>query len=318
MAANSIPAVAYYRMSTAQQEASIPEQRDWAGRAAGAEGVALLAEFQDDGIAGSEISLRSGLAELLAFCESRAAEERPVAAVVVWDGDRLSRADSIKTAVVLDRLITAGVSRLLTQEGWIDFDSDMDRLLYNIRQDLSRAAFSKGLSKNVTRSAVRRAREGRWVCGKPPYGYAVGPDGHLILGDPRKAEAVRYVFRRYAGSAASLGDLCRELTDAGVPPPRGSHWRRGTVRDILLKRAYCGDFVWNVSTRGKYSRVVGGEVRAAGRRGKKLLPNDPADHIIIPDAHPALVDRETFEAAGRKLAGNFGRHTTPLPGDKNP
>jgi hypothetical protein len=34
MASGIIPAVAYYRMSTSQQEASIPEQRAWAAGAA--------------------------------------------------------------------------------------------------------------------------------------------------------------------------------------------------------------------------------------------------------------------------------------------
>jgi DNA invertase Pin-like site-specific DNA recombinase len=110
----------------------------------------------------------SGLAALLAYCEARA-ESDPPAAVVVWDGDRLSRADSIRTAVVLDRLITAGVSKLLTADGWIDLESDIDRLMFNLKQVLSRAAYSKNLSKNVTRSALRRAQEGRWVCARPPY-----------------------------------------------------------------------------------------------------------------------------------------------------
>jgi hypothetical protein len=217
---------------------------------------------------------------------------------------------------VLDRLITAGVSRLLTQDGWTDFDSDLDRLLFNIRQDMSRAAFSKSLSKNVARSGVRRAREGRWVCGKPPYGYAIGPDGHLTVGDPQKAEAVRWLFRHYAGTAASLGDLCRKLTAAGIPAP-GRHWNRDTVRNLLLNRHYTGDLVWNVNTRGKYSRVKNGEVAPAGRPAKRTKaprPNDPADYVVVPDAHPALTDRETFAAVGRKLQKNFRRFTTPVKG----
>jgi DNA invertase Pin-like site-specific DNA recombinase len=151
--------------------------------------------------------------ELLAYCEARA-DSAPIGAMVVWDADRLSRADSIKTAAVLDRLISAGVSRLLTQDGWTDFNSDLDRLLFNFRQDMSRAAFSKTLSKHITRSGIRQAKDGRWVCGRPPYGYDVGPDGHLAVGDLQKAEAVRWMFRTYAGTSASLGDLVRKLNAA--------------------------------------------------------------------------------------------------------
>jgi DNA invertase Pin-like site-specific DNA recombinase len=157
MVKGSISAVAYYRMSTASQADSIPEQRAWAAQVAEAHGVTIQAEFQDDAIAG-DVRDRVGLAALLGYVESRPGE---VGAVVVWDGDRLSRADSIKTAVFLDRLITAGTSRLLTQGGWIDFESDMDRLLYNIKQDMGRLAFSKSIGQNVARSGLRRAREGR-------------------------------------------------------------------------------------------------------------------------------------------------------------
>jgi site-specific DNA recombinase len=317
MATRSIPAVAYYRMSTAQQADSIPEQRAWAPKAATANGAEIVREFQDDGIAG-DVGDRPGLMALLSYCEGHPGD---IGAVIVWDGDRLSRADSIKTAVVLDRLISAGVTRLLTQEGWTDFDSDLDRLLYNIRQDMGRLAYSKSLSKNVARSGLRRAREGRWVCGKPPYGYVVGPDGHLSIGDPQKAEAVRWLFRHYAGTAASLGDLCRKLAETGVPPPRSGHWTRDTVRAILRNRTYTGDLVWNVNTRGKYSRLSGGEVAAAGRAGKRTKaarPNEPTDYVIVPESHPPLVDGETFEAVGRKLAANFRRRTTPLAGHENP
>src|SRR3954463_6822025 len=150
-------------MSTAQQEASVPEQRAWAKRAAGPHGVEVLAEFQDDGIAGSEIEHRPGLMAMLAYCERQFAAGSPLEALGAWGADRLSRADSIRTAAVIDRLMCAGVSRLLTQDGWVDFESDIDRLLFNIRQDMSRSAYSKGLSKNVARSGVRRATEGRWV-----------------------------------------------------------------------------------------------------------------------------------------------------------
>jgi hypothetical protein len=239
--------------------------------------------------------------------------------VVVWDPDRLSRADSISTAAVIDHLRTAGVSRLLTQEGWVDFDNDLDRLLFNVKQDMSRAAYSKSLSKNVARSAVRRAREGRWVCGRPPYGYAVGPDGHLTPGDPQRVEAVRWLFRRYAASAVSLGVLAMELNGRGVPPPAGKAWTRMTLRALMLNRAYTGALVWNVKSRAKYHRIAGGDVAAAKkptRRSKAPRPNDPADYVVVEGAHPALVEPELFEAVGRKLAANYRRGTTPVKRDQ--
>src|SRR5438128_2230875 len=137
MATSSIPAAAYYRMSTDKQEASIPEQKAWVAQAAPQNGVIVVKEFQDDGITGSEIGRRGGLMDLITYAESHPGE---VEAVIVWDADRFSRANSIKTAAILDRLMEAGISRILTAEGWIDFHNDVDRVLYHFRQDLTRAA----------------------------------------------------------------------------------------------------------------------------------------------------------------------------------
>src|SRR5262249_6859198 len=64
-------AVAYYRMSTGLQEASIAEQQAWVRQAARREGLELLAEFQDEAIAGSEIENRPGLQALVNFCQRR-------------------------------------------------------------------------------------------------------------------------------------------------------------------------------------------------------------------------------------------------------
>jgi site-specific DNA recombinase len=323
-----VRAVAYYRMSTAKQEASIPEQKDWARRASRTHGVEVLAEFQDDGICGDDIRRRTGLAQLLAWCAAHEAE-----AIVCWDGDRLSRADSIKTAAVLDTLMQAGVTRMLTHEGWIDLEDDVDRLLFHIKQDMSRAAYSKSLSRNVTRSAIERAQRGLWVAGRPPYGYRIGDDGHLAFGDPAFVETVRWIFRQFASTADSCGDTCRKLIEMGAPPPPprqrkgtegqpvvwGGHWQRGIINDILTCRAYLGEIVWNVSTNGKYSRVAGGEVQPVkGRKSRRVVRNDPGDRIVTVDAHPAIIDRETFDACQKKLAatcrgGSHCRHT-PLPG----
>src|SRR5262249_54708958 len=64
-----VRAVAYYRMSTDAQEGSIPAQRDWAHNAAAKEGVRIVEQFEDPGVAGGEIEHRPGLQAMLEFCE---------------------------------------------------------------------------------------------------------------------------------------------------------------------------------------------------------------------------------------------------------
>jgi site-specific DNA recombinase len=317
-------AVAYYRMSTGRQEASIPEQQGWARPAAKAAGVDLVREFEDEAVAGSETGRRGGLQALLTFCEQEAARGSPVQAVVCWDGDRFSRADSIRTAAAVARLLDAGVSRMLTPEGWTDWEDDVDRVLYNLRQDLSRAAYSKSLSKNVTRSALQRARAGLWVAGKPPRGYRAVPTNEawhrweasgrvgkepdalrrLDFGPEPEVAQVRWMFTHYDQSPDSFGDVARVLNDDPASlRPRSGKWTRDAVRDVLTNRAYVGDLVWNRTHQGKYHLVGGGEVRAArGQRGRRThLRADPANLIVVEGAHPALIDRETFARVQAKV-----------------
>jgi site-specific DNA recombinase len=88
----------------------------------------------------------------------------------------------------------------------------------------------------------------------------------------------------------------------------------------LSNRVYLGDLCWNLSAHGKYHRVSEGEVTPLkGGRGRgKIQRNDPTDVIITPNAHPAIIDPDTFAACQKKLAqtrrGSPRCRSTPLPG----
>lgn len=130
--------VRYGRRSTEKQDASLGDQRSWAVSACAAARIRIVAEFEDDGIPGDEILRRQGLQDLFAFIEAEQHAGRPIACLIVWDLDRLSRADSVKTAVILDRLREAGVTRVFTQEGWIDLTDELTITMQHLKQDFSR------------------------------------------------------------------------------------------------------------------------------------------------------------------------------------
>jgi DNA invertase Pin-like site-specific DNA recombinase len=329
-------------MSTDRQEASIPDQQAWARRTCPRENVELVREFQDAAVPGSEIRGRSGLADLVAYCEAQADRSRPIDAVVCWDTDRFSRADSFRTAAVLGRLLDAGVTRMLTAAGWIDFTQDSDRILFNLKQDSSNAAFSRKLSGAVTRKFAGAAPQGKWLT-TPPYGYRIGADGRLELADPVEVEAVRYIFRRYLDTDDSARTIAAQLQARGVPSPsvaalskrkkkgigkrQPRPWDRRTVLLILMNPAYQGDVVYNVTSKGKYTQIRGGASTPGpdrqalkNRLRRKSLPaekNDPAEWLVCANAHPALVDRQTFAAAQQKRVANFRKRRT-LQNDAEP
>jgi DNA invertase Pin-like site-specific DNA recombinase len=320
--------VDYARCSDPRQDASVEEQCAWARKAALREGVRLVKVFTDEGIPGDEIDTRPGLQAMLAFLEQQAERGDPVEALLVWDMDRFSRANSLRTAGQLARMMEAGVSRILTPEGWIDLNNDADLLMQHVKQDFSRAAYSKSISKNVSRAMAQKAARGEFCGSRTPYAYDRGPDDHLVLGDPVKVAAVREMFELYAHGDLSLHQIAMRLRARGVPPPTDRPWQRYAVWDILTREEYTGATVYNGRRRGKYHRIKGGEVKKCNdlaareakrrRRNQKTLPsekNAPEDMIIARNAHPAIVSPELFAQVQRKLAG-MQRATSPFGGAK--
>jgi site-specific DNA recombinase len=131
--------------------------------------------------------------------------------------------------------------------------------------------------REITRTRIRvrtamaaQAREqGRYLGGRPPYGYRLADAGphpnkmhaswgrraHRLEPDPQAAPVVRWVFaQRLAGR--SVARITRALNDAGVPCPSaadpgrnphraGQEWKLTTVRAILANPRYTGHQVWN-------------------------------------------------------------------------
>src|SRR5262249_20792235 len=152
------------------------------------------------------------------------------------------------------------------------FGNELDCVLLNLRQDLSKAAYSKALSKNITRAAIERARRGEWCGSGTPYGYVVGPDRRLAPGDPERVAVVRWLFQTYAERGGSRA-LAQRREAEGRPRPReGKPWSRSSVWSILTNERYTGRAVWNATHKGKYHRVRGGAVAAsdfARREGRR-------------------------------------------------
>jgi site-specific DNA recombinase len=302
---HSIRGVFYGRMSTDKQEESLPQQREWAERACKREGVEIVASFEDPAIPGDEIARRPGLQKLLAYCE-----QNEVDCVVTWNSDRFSRSNSIRTAALVCRLLDAGLTRMLTADGWIDFENETDLLVFNIKQDSSNASFSKKLSENVSRSCLARARDGKWNGGRIPYGYVVGPDQHLALDDPARVEGAQTLFQLIASGITAVR-VAAELERLGYPRPKygSKRWNKNTVYGIVTNIKYTGVMDYGYHHTGKYH-----EVTAQGHRKRKRAPRTksgrlrqvaaPEDAVMVENSHPAIVDRELFDKAQRALASN--------------
>jgi DNA invertase Pin-like site-specific DNA recombinase len=309
------PAVAYLRCSSDKQETSIPDQRRAVADYAAKNGFAVVREYVDDGISGDATERRVAFQKMI----GDAREKRDFAAVLCWDQDRFGRFDPIEGGYWVKPLRDVGVRLETVAQGKIDWDDFGSRLLWTVTQE-GKYAFLRDLSRNCLRGQLSRVKKGAWMGGVVPYGYAVAerpapgekPMKVLVPGDPEKVKVVRWLFEAYAREGATLRWLGHELYRRGVPSPRGRRlWVPNTIRSLLMRREYVGDYDWGQTYSGGYHTLKGKEIKATGRRalnangtGQRRSLKGPEDFIIVEQTHEPLIDRATWERVQTKLAQN--------------
>jgi len=145
--------------------------------------------------------------------------------------------------------------------GQVSFDAEADDQLMIALGVQSKREITRARIRVRTAMAAQARDQGRYLGGRPPYGYRLADAGphpnkaHAAWGrrarrletDPDTAPVVRWMFaQRLAGH--SLARITRALNDAAIPcpsaadPSRNTHrggqaWTLGTVRAILANLA---------------------------------------------------------------------------------
>lgn len=160
---------------------------------------------------------------------------------------------------------------------------------------------------------VQTRDQGRYLGGRPPYGYRLVPAGphptasHARWGrhqlrldpDPVTAAHVRWIFaQRLQGR--SMSSIARDLNQRSVPCPsahdqaRNSHrhtdrWAVTTIAAILGNPRYTGRQVWNRQPAEHKQDTATGSKPSRNSRREWVISRRPA--------HPGLVDESDFVAA---------------------
>jgi site-specific DNA recombinase len=221
--------------------------------------------------------------------------------------------------------------------GRVDFASEHDEQAMTMLGLSSKREVTRTSIRVRTAMAVQTREQGRYLGGRPPYGYRLGDTGphpnkahaawgrraHRLEPDPETACVVGWIFaQRLAGH--SVARIARALNEAGIPCPSvadpernphrpGTGFTLGTVTTILQNPPYTEHQVWN------------------RQRTDKALA-DPADVSLghkdvqrwnLPDgwvisnrpAHEALVSEADFIAAQDI---NVARGPSPRTGPAGP
>jgi DNA invertase Pin-like site-specific DNA recombinase len=294
-------AAAYARSSDDKQEASCPQQRKWAVGKAAALGLELVACHEDEGIAGDRLD-RPGLEALFDDLTRHQKAKRPLTTLLLFDQDRLSRATSWATGAIMERLMRLGVERLVMATEEVDLYDDGARAMFGVKQDLSKRAYAKQVSKNVSRGMALLAAAGCWTGGSAPYGYRIAGEARnrrLVPGPAEEVAALRELFRLAAEGVLGIWGLARLANERGWPVPsasakrqkgRAPQWTGYTVGWLLRQPVYLGVIRYGQRRKGKYHQAA--ESGPVERRG---LSQDAAPALVREGCHEPLIDRDTFE-----------------------
>ncbi|WP_027417678.1 recombinase family protein [Aneurinibacillus terranovensis] len=129
--------------------------------------------------------------------------------------------------------------------------------------------------------------------GPPPYGYDL-VDRKLVI-NQNEAVVVRYIFNRYL-NGVGMNNIAIECNQLGYRTKSGKEFSRTAIYHILHNHAYFGALRWNY------------------REGKHTV-NHPEDWILLEDTHPAIIDKEMFEAAERIHENKKPKHPRQIGSD---
>lgn len=185
-------------------------------------------------------------------------------ALVVYRTDRLSR-DKYDAVIYKRELKKAGVQIHYAAEAIPEGPEGI--ILESLMEGLAEY-YSAELSQKIKRGMHESALKCKTLGKCMPLGYKAGPDQTYEI-DERSAEAVRLIFKLYIEGKSQI-DIMRYLDSKGYKTATGGTFNKNSIPRILKNEKYIGIY------------------SAAG--------------VTIENGLPAIIDKETFLLAQRKLA----------------
>jgi site-specific DNA recombinase len=248
--------------------------------------------------------------------------ERGFDAVVIGEPQRAFYGNQFGLTFPL--LVHYGVQLWVPEVGGpLDPDNEAHDLVMSVFGGMSKGERNRIKIRVRTAMAAQTAVDGRFLGGRPPYGYALddaGPhpnpakaaDGkrlHVLVPDPNTAPIVRRIFAEYAagnGLLAIAEGLTRDgiLSPSAYDPGRNPHrhttaWGKTAIRAILINPRYTGYQVWNKQR--KVESLVDVDDVALGHTTRQTWNQTDAWIYSADPAHEALVDQVTFDAVQTRL-----------------
>lgn len=223
--------------------------------------------------------------------------------------------------------------------GAVDPGSEAHDLVMTLFGGMSKGERMRIKTRVKAAMASQAATQGRFLGGRPPYGYrlvdvgihphpekaAMGVQLHQLAPDPATAPVVQRIFADYLDGKGYYA-IAESLTADGIASPsandraRNSHrpgfaWGKSAVRAILLNPRYTGHQVWGKQRREEVLLDV--DDVAAGHDTIMRWNDESMWTWSLEPVHEALVIRRDFEQAQEIMKSNSrargprSRHSGP-------
>lgn len=286
----ALRAAVYIRYSSENQRDgySVEYQLDECKKYINEHGFSFEKAYIDEAVSGKSTNNRDAFFSLLSDVKNGLYD-----VVIVYKYSRFAR--NLMEATLYRQQIEKNGAKLISAMERIDDSTPEGRMMRNIIMTMDEY-YSDNLSTFVQSSMYTAAKQGKYLGGSPPYGFQINENGEFIE-NKAEADIVRRVFELRAAGAFPA-DILRIFHAEGIRGRTGKPFTQQLLNKIVRSEKYIGTY--------KY-RVKGYEP------------------ISIPNAIPAIVDRQTWDKVQhiinavtdkRKVnaKGRARRYTYPLTG----
>jgi site-specific DNA recombinase len=310
-----IPAVAYIRMSTADQKESPAIQRKEILAKFGSK-YNIEKWFIDEGKSGSHDKKRR--TEFIKMLKE--ARNSTWKVILCLNRSRFTREDIIASAADKEILRNLGITVVTVEDGLLDWNTTEGRMVDGLMTE-TKNVYSINLGENTLKGRLN-AFNNRDTGGQiVPYGFARLVKNHLgepfvvprlqqfqrpkhwksdlIPGDEEEIKVLKWLFEEFATKDISLHQLAMSLNEKKIPSPRGGFWRDKVLLAVLSNIRYIGNNAFGNDSAGRFFRVENGEVTATAQNKPRV--SNKKDRLIKEGTHEALIPKDLFEKVQIKI-----------------
>ncbi|MDD2234360.1 MAG: recombinase family protein [Desulfitobacteriaceae bacterium] len=279
----------YARVSTEEQARSGYSLQDQLRECRKKAGNSEVIEYVDEGVSGEFLD-RPALTKL-----RQDVREGLITKLICLDPDRLSRR-LMNQLLISDELERHALLEFVNGEY---LQNPEGRLFYQMRGAISEFEKAK-ITERFSRGRREKARQGRIVRDYKVYGYNYDSADSMFIINEYEAKIVKLIYDLFTGKSIiktkGINGIAIYLTEMKIPTKRGAKiWHRQVVRQILMNRAYIGEFYQN---RWNTEGMLGNKFKDRKERiPMRIRPQ--SEWILVPC--PKIIDCEQFEYARELL-----------------